>query len=91
MSFVRISTIDLALVVSAGFPASSAETSASSEPSDTTQATVVEEPNIIPSKGDFAGLVVIDVGRRMYMECSHRAAYRPCTRLHSWGAPLKVS
>ncbi len=79
MSFVRISIIALALVVAAGFRASSAETSASSEPSETTQATVVEEPDIKPSKGDFAGLVDIGGGRRMYVECSHRAAYRPCT------------
>ena len=79
MSFVRTSIVALALVVAAGFRAISAETSASSEPGETTQATVVEEPDIKPSKGDFVGLVDIGAGHRMYVECSHRAAYRPCT------------
>ena len=43
---------------------SNSDTSASSEPSETTQDTAVEE-----SEGDFAGLVDIGGGREIYMEC----------------------
>ncbi|CAN5775389.1 alpha/beta hydrolase [soil metagenome] len=69
MSLVRITIIALAVVV-AGWCASAFTTSPVSEPSETTQATTVEEPSIEQGEGDFAGLVDIGAGRRMYMECS---------------------
>jgi pimeloyl-ACP methyl ester carboxylesterase len=63
---LMVATVLLALaLVAAGCSGSNSDTSASSESSEATQATAVEE-----SEGDFAGLVDIGGGRKIYMECS---------------------
>ena len=65
----RITIISLALVVAAGCSDSSSDTSTSSESSETTQAAAVEE-----SVSDFAGLVDIGGGRKIYMECQGKGS-----------------
>ncbi len=65
MRLIRITIVSLALVAAGCSGGGSSDTSASSEPSETTQATAVEE-----AEGDFAGLVDIDGGRQMYLECT---------------------
>ena len=69
MPLMRITIISLALVVAAGCSDSSSDTSTSSESSETTQAAAVEE-----SVSDFAGLVDIGGGRKIYMECQGKGS-----------------
>jgi pimeloyl-ACP methyl ester carboxylesterase len=52
-------------LVAAGCTSSNSDTSASSQSSEATQDTVIAQ-----SEGDFAGLVDIGGGRKIYMECS---------------------
>jgi hypothetical protein len=56
-------------LVTAGCGGPSSDTTASSQSSETTQATAVEKSEIEEVEGDFAGLVDIGGGRKMYMEC----------------------
>ena len=63
MRLIRITIVAFALVA-AGCSGSNSDTSASSESSEATQDTAIAE-----SEADFAGLVDIDGGRQMYMEC----------------------
>jgi pimeloyl-ACP methyl ester carboxylesterase len=65
MYSIRITIVALALVVcAAGCSDSNPDTSTSSESSEAAQDTAVEE-----SDSDFAGLVDIGEGRKIYMEC----------------------
>jgi pimeloyl-ACP methyl ester carboxylesterase len=59
----------LALLVAAGCSGSNSDASTSSGSSETTQAAAVEE-----SESDFAGLVDIGGGRKMYLECQGRGS-----------------
>jgi pimeloyl-ACP methyl ester carboxylesterase len=68
MRSIRITIVALALVA-AGCSGGSSDTSASSEASEAGQAAAVEESESEKSEGDFAGLVDIGGGRKIYMEC----------------------
>jgi len=61
---IRITIVALALIAAGCSGGSSSDTSTSSESSEAAQDTVVEE-----SDSDFAGLVDIGEGRKIYMEC----------------------
>jgi len=61
---IRITIVSLALIAAGCSGGSSSDTSTSSESSEAAQDTVVEE-----SDSDFAGLVDIGEGRKIYMEC----------------------
>ena len=65
---IRITIVALALLA-AGCSGSGSDSSASSESSEAGQAVAVEESESEKSEGDFAGLVDIGGGRKMYMEC----------------------
>ena len=64
MRLIRITIVSLALIAAGCSGGSSSDTSTSSESSEAAQDTVVEE-----SDSDFAGLVDIGEGRKIYMEC----------------------
>ena len=64
MRLIRITIVALALIAAGCSGGSSSDTSTSSESSEAAQDTVVEE-----SDSDFAGLVDIGEGRKIYMEC----------------------
>jgi pimeloyl-ACP methyl ester carboxylesterase len=66
MRLIRITIVALALVAS-GCSDGSSDTSTSSWSNETTQAAAVEESN-------FAGLVDIGGGRKMYMECQGKGS-----------------
>ena len=69
MCLILATALAVALVT-AGCGGPSSDTTASSQSSETTQATALEKKSEIEEvDGDFAGLVDIGGGRKMYMEC----------------------